>query len=203
MGSTKRKDLISHGFPRNLDWHTDQRWESLTLLYDFVAQECGNAIQWYYASKRIKSRIGYFLRAGSILAIAIAGVIPIIGEIYEWPDGSPLLSPAWATVALAIAALCVALDRFGGYTSGWVRYVRTAQRLTVLQADFRLSWEEYRLRCPHLSAEETSEGILLCLHFLRNINLEIQNETNAWAQEFQQALLEVDSLSKKPNTELP
>ena len=105
-------------------------------------------------------------------------------------------------MALAIAALFVALDRFGGYTSGWVRYVRTAQRLTLLQADFRLNWEEYRFRCPQLTAEETREGILLCLTFLRNVNLEIQNETNAWAQEFQQALLEVDNLSKKPNSEL-
>jgi len=198
MGADKRKDLIVSGFPRNLDWHTENRRDSLEQLYSFVNQECENAIAWYYASKRSKSRFGYFLRAGAIVAIAIAGVIPIIGEIYERPnsDGLPLISPAWATIALAIAALFVALDRFGGYTSGWVRYVRTAQRLTILQSDFRLDWEEYRFRCPELSPPETREGILLCRTFLRNVNLEIQSETNVWAQEFQQALLEVDGISK-------
>jgi hypothetical protein len=203
MGAVKKKDLIAEGFPRKLDWHTEQRWNSLDLLYDFVIRECEKAVNWYYLSKKSKSWLGYILRAGSTLAIAVAGVIPIIGEIYERSDGSPLISPAWATVALAIAALFVALDRFGGYTSGWVRYVRTAQRLCILQADFCLDWEEYRFRCPQLTAEETREGILLCRTFLQNVNLEVQNETSAWAQEFQQALLEVDGLSKsKPKEAL-
>ena len=202
MGAAQKKDLVFQDFPKDLEWHTENRWNSLEQLCEFVNYECEKAINWYYASKRIKSRMGYFLRAASIIAIAIAGMIPIVGEIYEQSDGSPIISPAWATIALATAALCVALDRFGGYTSGWVRYVRTAQRLTILQADFRLDWEEYRFRCPQLTAAETQEGILLCRAFLRDVNVEVQNETTAWAQEFQQALLDVEKMSTHNGREI-
>ena len=197
MSSDPKKDLVPQSFPKNLDWHSAQSLESLDRLYEFVTTECESAINWYYDSKQAKSRLGYFLRAGAIVAVAIAGVIPIIGEIYE-TDGTPAVSPAWATVALAVAALFVALDRFGGYTSGWVRYVRTAQRLTILQADFRLDWEEHRFSRPHYGeeAEFIKAGILLCKQFLRNVNLEVQTETTVWAQEFQQALIEVDSISR-------
>jgi hypothetical protein len=197
--SSQHKDLIPQGFPRNLDWYPDHRLSSLERLYDFVNSECEKAVGWYYRSKRSKSRLGYWLRAGAIVAVATAGIIPIIGEIFEASDGSPLISPAWATVALAIAALFVALDRFGGYTSGWVRYVRTAQKLSILQADFCLDWEEYRFNLPHTHEEEhveyIKEGIRKCREFLREVNREVQNETNLWAQEFQQALVEVDTLS--------
>jgi hypothetical protein len=83
------------------------------------------------------------LRLGAILAVAVAGLIPLIGELLKRND-KLWLSPAWATVALALAGLLIAIDRFGGYTSGWIRYVRTAQKLTSLQGEFRLDWEEYR-----------------------------------------------------------
>jgi len=204
MSSVPKKDLIPQNFPADLDWSADSSLDSLRQLYEFVNRECEEAVNWYYSSKRTKSRLGYFLRAGSIVAVAIAGIIPIIGEIFERDNGNPVISPAWATVALAIAALFVALDRFGGYTSGWVRYVRTAQRLSILQSDFRLDWEEYRFDRPHHGGETefVKKGILLCRRFLRDVNLEVQSETTAWAQEFQQALIEVETLSQSKSQDV-
>jgi hypothetical protein len=136
-------NLQPMGFPKTLDWSPDKQQESLDQLYLFVVNECLASINWYYHKKRSKSLLGFLLRLGAILAVAVAGLIPLIGELLKRND-KLWLSPAWATVALALAGLLIAIDRFGGYTSGWIRYVRTAQKLTSLQGEFRLDWEEYR-----------------------------------------------------------
>jgi SMODS and SLOG-associating 2TM effector domain 2 len=197
MNLPKKEDLDSQVFPPDLKWSPNERFVSLEKIYEFVDKECGRAIQWYYFSKINKRRFGYTLRAGAIVAVAVAGIVPIVGEIFKKENGVPYISPAWATVSLALAALLIALDRFGGYTSGWVRYVRTAQRLTILQGDFRLDWEEHRHSRieENIDSEITKHGLLLCKKFLQAVNSEVQTETNAWAQEFQQALMEVDKKS--------
>jgi hypothetical protein len=36
-------------------------------------------------------------------------------------QGIPVIQPAWASVALLVAAACVGLDRFFGYSTAWMR----------------------------------------------------------------------------------
>ncbi|PSN10786.1 hypothetical protein C7271_25490, partial [filamentous cyanobacterium CCP5] len=170
MAPKTREDLLPQSFPQQLDWSPSEAFASLESLYGFVNKECERAIQWYYVSKISKSRIGYLLRAGAIVAVAIAGIIPIIGEICK-QENVPCISPAWATVALAVAALLIGLDRFGGYTSGWIRYIRTAQRLNILQGDFRHDWEAHRLERLNQTVDKelTQRGIVLCKSFLQAV----------------------------------
>jgi hypothetical protein len=167
--------------------------------------ECEDAIHWYYEKKKSKAILGYWLRLGAIVAVAAAGLIPIIGILCS-KDRVPCLSPAWATVSLAIAALLISLDRFGGYTSGWVRYVRTAQIMTSLQGDFLHDWQVHRHDRQAQTSEETNikitqDGISMCKKFLQSVNTLVQSETSVWAQEFQQALMEVDRGSKSRSDE--
>jgi hypothetical protein len=191
-------DLTPGIFPQNLNWKEGEATESLEELYSFVNIECQRAIDWYFQKKRTKRIAGYLFRVGSILSLAGAGVIPIIGEIYN-DEGIPGLSPAWATVALAIAAVLVALDRLGGYTSGWVRYVRSGQTLSQLQSDFRVEWEKQKLLLHggQVDVEIVQEGIDKCRKFLTEVHVTVRNETNQWAQEFQKILVELENNTNK------
>lgn len=191
--ATANLNLQPMGFPKTLDWSPDKQQESLDQLYLFVVNECAVSINWYYHKKSSKSLVGFLLRLGAILAVAVAGLIPLIGELLKRND-KLWLSPAWATVALALAGLLIAIDRFGGYTSGWIRYIRTAQKLTSLQGEFRLDWEEYRRSSLEEAsgADRTKEGINLCRTFLRAVYAQVRLETDLWAQDFQQALQTVN-----------
>ena len=193
----KKDNLTAEPFPKELKWSQSERDKSLKQIYDFVNTECKNAINWYYKRKKLNKFWGYYLRFFAILAVAISGVIPILGEIYEEGD-IPSISPAWATVSLATAAFFVALDQLAGYSTGWVRYIRTAQKLTMLQGNFRLEWEQYCLtrNDNSINSEIIKEGIEHCKNFLKDVNSAVQAETDAWAQEFQQALLELDQQKK-------
>lgn len=196
--SADSDDLKPGIFPQDLNWAEGEAVKSLENLYSFVNVECQRAIDWYFSKKRNKRIAGYVFRVGAILALAGAGVIPILGEIYK-SDNVPGLSPAWATVALAIVAIFVALDRLGGYTSGWVRYVRSGQALSQLQSDFRLEWEKQRLVLygGQTDAATVQEGIDKCREFLAEVHSTVRAETDQWAQEFQKFLLELEKKVKK------
>src|SRR5210317_1168071 len=170
--SDQKGDLKPGSFPDDLKWTENGATASLEMLYQFVNDECDRATKWYFDKKKTMKFLGYVFRVGSILALSIAGVIPILGEIYEKGD-VPGLSPAWATFALAIAGLFVTLDRFGGYTSGWIRYIRTGQALSRLQSNFRIEWEHQRmiLQGGQSDLAKVEEAIKHCRDFLDQVNL--------------------------------
>lgn len=197
-----KDDLKPGGFPTGLKWSGDDAIASLESLYTFANSECDQASKWYFVKKRSKRIYGQFFRVGAILTAAISGIIPIIGEIYE-NDGVPIISPAWATIALAVAALLVFLDRFGGFTSGWIRYIRTGMTLNRIQSLFRVEWEETKvtLHSGEVNAQAIREAIKQCKAFLDEVHQTVNAETDQWAQEFQKVLLELEKRTgrKDPN----
>jgi hypothetical protein len=193
-------DLTSQPFPDDLKWSNDDATTSLKQLYHFVNNECDQAIRWYFNKKQTKKIFGYVFRIGAIIAVAISGIIPILGEILE-TGGVPMLSPGWATVALGLAALFISLDRFGGYTSGWIRYIRTGQALNKLQSDFRIEWEKQMLilQADQSNLETVRQAVDKCKKFLAQVNAVICAETDQWAQDFQKILHELEEDAKEKN----
>lgn len=197
MGA-KKGDLKPGSFPVNLKWSENEATTSLELLYQFVNDECDRATGWYLVKKKTMKILGYIFRVGSILALAFAGIIPILGEIFEKGD-VPGLSPAWSTLFLAVAGVFLSLDRFGGYTSGWIRYIRTALALNRLQSNFRIEWESQRLL---LQGDQTdfdivNQAIQKCRDFLAQVNSIVGAETDEWAKDFQRVLAELERQSKE------
>lgn len=193
-----KADLKPGAFPADLKWTGTEVAASLEGLHDFVNQECDRAIKWYLSKKRNKRISGVTFRVIAIFAAAVSGVIPVLAEIYK-NDSGRTISPAWATIALAVAAVCITLDRFGGYTSGWVRYVRTSQALSQLQSDFWIEWEKRRLilQGGYTNPEMVQQAIQLCQDFLEQVHAMVRAETNQWAQEFQKMLVALDEKVKK------
>jgi hypothetical protein len=142
--------------------------------------------------------LGYVLRVGSLLALSTAGVIPILGELYEKGD-VPGLSPACATFALAVAGVLIFLDRFGGYTSGWIRYIRTAQTLSRLQSDFRIEWESKKLTLQSSQTDSATVDLAIqqIRYFLAQVNSIVGAETDEWAKDFQKVLAELEKKTKQ------
>ena len=196
--NVEKVDIKPGDFPNDLNWTSDKAIGSLDLLYDFANAECKKAIEWYYRGKRGKLIAGYIFRVGSIIALVVSGIIPVLGEIFKKND-VPGISPAWATISLAVFGLFIALDRFGGYTSGWIRYITSGQALSDLQSDFRVEWEKYRLSVETgpLDTALVQQGIERCKIFLSQVHLIVKSETDQWAQEFKKALLELEDSGKK------
>ena len=193
---TAIKDIKPAEFPV-LSWEEDKIADSLNKLYNYVIGQASQASDWYGQRRVNKKFGGLYLRAGAILATAVAGIIPILGEIFE-ENGIPAIQPAWATVAIAVAALLIAIDNLGGFTSGWVRYMLTAQKIDQLKESFRFEWEKNKLEKMGVEPqpEQVKQAIDKCQMFLFEVYGEVREETELWAAEFQSAIKEIERISK-------
>ena len=180
-----------------LSWETGKIVTSLETLFDRVTSDAESAINWYIKAKRPKQRWARILRAGSIAAGTVAGLIPILAQMFA-KDGQPRIQPAWASVALGIAAALVLLDRFFGFSSAWMRYIATELNIQQLNQEFQLDWEADK--AAWLGNEPTADQLRSTLArfkaFVTQVNSIIRQETDAWIQEFQSTLKQIDEASK-------
>jgi hypothetical protein len=186
-----KQDLMFKQLPELL-WGPQDTMQSLDKLFAYVKERAEEAINWYYAERKWKRFMGSALRYGVILATAAVGVIPILGTIYKKND-VPGIEPAWSAIAIAVIGVILAFDKFGGFTSGWVRYIAAAQELNQALENFRFTWEIEKLKLSTpITTEETQEMISKCKEFLLQVQAIVDKETQKWVAEFQSAIKEID-----------
>ncbi|MFF3502456.1 SLATT domain-containing protein [Streptomyces sp. NPDC003247] len=174
-------DLTGRALPLG-DW--GEPAQRLDELYRWVEQRALETSAWYLADRVWKRRGARVLRAGAA-AGAVAGAALLLLDLTGVRSG---VAP-WGCLALLAAVACVAVDRFFGVTSGWMRDVATAQavqrRLQVLQFD----WASESAREVLGPAEGTaSEAAERCLGVLRRFSEDVTElvrvETADWMVEF-------------------
>lgn len=176
-----------------LDWQPEHVHESLDVIYKHVVSVASQTISWYLTARLPKRRWAQRLRVGAIIMVAVAGVLPILSQIFG-TSSSVKIPPAWATVALALAVALVALDRFFGFSSAWARYMATGQAISAALNQFRLDWQQSSCRLP--VDGPTQEGVdhLLDLAktLIQNTDNLVQAETFQWVKEFRETLTEIE-----------
>ena len=139
---------------------------------------------WYLADRIWKRRGARALRAGAAAGAVAGAALPLLDLTGVLGGVAP-----WGYLALMLAVACVAVDRFFGVTSGWIRDVATAQavqrRLQALQFD----WASESVREVLGPAEGTaSEAAERCLGVLRrfceDVTELVRTETADWMVEF-------------------
>ncbi len=174
-------DLMGRTFPLG-DW--GEPAARLDELYRWVERGALDTAAWYLADRVWKRRGARALRCGAAAGAVTGGALPLL-------DLTGVLGgvAAWGYLALLLAVACVAVDRFFGVTSGWIRDVATAQavqrRLQALQFD----WASESVREVLGPAEGTaSEAAERCLGVLRRFSEDVSElvrvETADWMVEF-------------------
>lgn len=177
----------------SLDWTPGHDRESLDIIYQHVVDAAAQAVDWYLAAKRSNKRWARRLRVGAIILVTIAGVLPVLSQIFE-SAGSERIQPAWASVALAGAVALVALDRFFGFSSAWARYVATGQAISAALGQFRLDWQKscYQIPPGGLTQENIDHLLDLAKTLAMKTDELIQAETTQWVKEFRETLAEIE-----------
>jgi low affinity Fe/Cu permease len=177
----------------SLDWRPEQARQSLDVIYQYVVGLASQSIDWYFTARRPKKRWAQRLRVGAIIMVAVAGVLPVLSQIFG-AGSSVKIQPAWAAVALAIAVALVALDRFFGFSSAWARYMATGQAISAALNQFRLDWQQ--ASCLPAMDRFTQESIDHLLGLARKLVAKtddlVQAETLQWVKEFRETLTEIE-----------
>jgi hypothetical protein len=188
-----------------LKWDTPQdRQASIQRLYRYAEQQGQQAIDWYLGSKNSKSRWSRWLRMSAIGLATLGGLAPVLLSI-GWLDRDAGAGQGWSgsTAAiigqlgylwLALAAACVATDKFFGFSSGWMRYIKTAQTLMKALAEFRLDWA--MLVAKQGGTPPTDEQLQLMIQRIKEFIIAVlglvEQETLTWIAEFQTSLAEIE-----------
>lgn len=196
LGSAK--DIPAPKQLDELDWSPAQRAESLGKLKAYVTRHAANAVEYYQFAKRPKKRWAIWLRMSALLFAGAAGLIPILSQLFVDEQGGLYIQPAWASVALALAAGALAIDRFFGFSSGWMRFMGTELKVRRALDDFELEWEASRVGWSEHSpsAEQVQDMIGRATRFAGAVADIVRDETEQWMSEFREAIRQLDERSK-------
>lgn len=187
---SKRRDVQPEA-SQILDWSSEHRCKSIHTVYLRAENHALNAINWYLLSKKEKKTYAQWLRLSTIILTAMAGLLPVISEISELP---PILS----SVALGLAALSLAIDKFFGFSSAWMRYIAAEHQIRQCLHEFQMDYDLEQAGWDNAqpTIEQTQKILGRCKAFLYQVDAIIRNETDQWLAEFQDALKQIENGTK-------
>jgi hypothetical protein len=184
-------------------WNSQDVWKSLHDLFLATVKQGESAIAWYRDNVRMKRLGSQFLRSAAIILASIGALLPLVvaaanrfeesnAWIKRWADAQ------WGYIAFATAAACVAADKFYGFSSGWIRYMKTQMTLEGALTDLRYDW--IALVAKVAGEQPTRDEIQGMLQKMKDfvvlVRAQVQQETDAWVIEFQASLSDLTNTVK-------
>jgi hypothetical protein len=194
------KNLTSHRC--ELDWDPADVSGSLNAVNSYAEDLAVKAIEWYYKKKRFKSNCSRLFRYGGILCTALAGMLPILSA--AWPRALasfPALQPANGNLVVSLlvglTATLIAIDRFGGFSTAWIRYIRTAAEIQKSLYEYRLDWVKLLADAGITGAIQPAPLLARTREFVLAVQALVIQETGAWAAEFENNLSQMEKSAKE------
>ena len=191
--SGEEHEVFENGKLGELSWKHGKIQSSLHVIFHHASKNAAGAIDWYEGKIGTKKAWARSLRVSTIIFVTIAGIIPILAQIFT------VIAPAWASVALAIAAALVMLDRFFGFSSAWMRYISAKLQLSQILKEFRIDWEVERASWEGREPDGDQVKVMLCKarSFITQVDEIVRKETDEWLKQFQSILKQIDKGAKE------
>jgi hypothetical protein len=179
-----------------LSWNDADVANSLSALHQYVEDQARKQLQWYWDKRRAKANMSMCLRFLAIVLFVLGGLVPIVKATlpaavvakfpFDFGQAGYLL--------IGVAAGGMGLDRFFGYSSGWIRYITTAMAIEKSREEFRLEWTRNmaKMRGAPPTPEQLETLIQTCAGFSLAIKSQVEQETKAWVVEFQNNLSQLE-----------
>jgi hypothetical protein len=173
--------------------------EDLIKIGEFVINEATSELCWYKKHLQTKRFAAILVRVLELIAIGISAIIPLIGSVFDKFS----INPIWITIAIAFAGGLLGIDKYLGFSTGWLRYIKTFMLIEMRTRMFTLEWKKEIVKISdNPTTNEMDEMLDLSIKYLSDIQLYINEETNAWIQEFSASIKEVEDLVNQKKQEL-
>jgi hypothetical protein len=173
-------------------------WEAATArntvndLYKILVEKTNTTIQWYLDKKKGPAGAAQTCRNAAVFLTVLGGLCPILKTAYSGNLFDKITFGDLGYVLLAFALAIVLVDKYAGYSTAWMRYIKTNMRLEGMLQDFQYDWQ---ITCVQSDFDRTTpeaEKVVKLLtklkDFAKQVSVEIENETQEWVTEFQQSL---------------
>ncbi len=169
-------DIKSGDYAENMS----AKENALQYVKDFIEE----SLNWYQSHRSAKKFWSKGLRFGTIMFMSAGTLISLLPTALIENVHRLALERSLPGIFVALAGLCMTLDKAYGHTSGWKRYVET---FMLLQ---REKDELHFLRCEKGSTMPEDQFIAECKAIMLRVRGIISKEVVSWANElsFQQRL---------------
>jgi hypothetical protein len=188
---------------KKLTWDQDTFQNSLDEIYKNVTDETDEIVEWYLKAKNKKKRKAIFIRSLVFILGTLGGVLPLLSGVLTNAKGASMIPPIFTTLFFALAAFFYGLDKFFGYSAGWMRYMKTQLYISSIEKSFKFNWEKQQVQYDKSQPYRPFVGIMLGLaaDFSASVYEAIQQETDAWIKNFQGTFEELGKLTSKTSTD--
>lgn len=178
---------------------------TITSTYEEVLAKANGSAAWYVKNQKWMKRLSKIIRLLSIVLFGLGGLIPMINSLLL-ENQSDLKIVNLGYIAIAIAGTLLLVDKFFGFSSGWIRFITANMEIERMIVEFEMRWkiETFGKDLENISEEEGKIMLTLLMDFVFQINEVMKQETNSWVSEFQSNLAELqESISNKTASTLP
>jgi hypothetical protein len=204
-GRPRRPPQDVYSLPlEGLSWKSDEEREtSLHKAYAYAESRAQQNVGWYLSNKKRQAFWSRSLRFLAIMLTTLGGLAPIVGST-GWlkfeggPDYEPVVR-MMGYVFLGLAAACVGLDRFFGFSSAWMRFIVTALLLEKALSEFRMEWAMGLAKLGKKSpTDEQLQSMLQRIkEFVAYVDGKVEEETREWVSEFKTNLSDVERTARE------
>lgn len=186
------------------DWSGDAsaHLESLRL---YAEKKIQDELNWYYRKKSGRSVSSQALRFFAVILTVFGGLVPVLVSVFgarprwHWLDAfANLRFGQLGYLFLAVAGGIFLLDKYFGYSTGWMRYIVAMQAIERAREAFRLDWAALsrKLSTAAAGTPEQTEAVERMIERVRSVIIEVkeqtEKETQVWLQEFQTNLAQFE-----------
>src|ERR1035438_1700782 len=182
-------------------WDSQDVSKSLQSAFLATVKQGESAISWYRNNIRMKRFGSQILRSAAIVFASVGALLPLVVAAASRFDQSNtwknMIDAQWGYIAFAASAVCVAADKFYGLSSSWIRYMKTQMALEGALTDLRYDWIVLASKAAAEPTGDQIQGMLQKMKdFIVLIRTQVQQETDAWALEFQSNLADLTNAVK-------
>lgn len=173
---------------------TDQI-EALTRLYSHTVTKAEGNIRWYTRNAKLKKGRAQIIRLVSLTLLGMGSVTPILIDLMNRRIAiqEHQIPPSIASLIIAAGTGLIALDRFWGYSTAWMRFLTTEMQIKSILETFEFDWHTQINGRESKSAGFVEDMINRCATLRDKINSIVHEETRTWVDEFQASLRAYDS----------
>ncbi|MGB3465520.1 MAG: SLATT domain-containing protein [Cyclobacteriaceae bacterium] len=171
------------------------KFEELATHFENTKKKAEGILFWYSRKRKSFRTFSQLIRLVTVIMAGIGGVMPLIELAF--PGVRSINFVNFGYVAFSLAASLFLLDRFFGFSSGWMRFMLAEIRIRNILSQKENSWVLYQLRYKdsEVTQEVADEMVEFINELSESVNLLTLNETNEWINEFKSANQSLEQLT--------
>lgn len=171
--------------------------QKIEKLYSYANGYKEGLCQWYWRGITRKRRAAFLLLIMVFTLVILATFIQTAVVNYYQGDAREqffLSQLAFGLFALSIVFLLI--DKVFGWTSGWVRYIKTVHDIEMSHNDFTSKWISNNSLNEHDFDTCYKNALQLVKEFIQSVDGFQKRETDEWSMQFGDSLNQLGTMLK-------